>query len=517
VCQSGRPTPASGKGVPPAHLITGVDHEVGEMDPGLAEALNAFGAGRYDECRTRAQALISASSDPSTRADCVGLIILSHLHQGHFAAAREAAERLRSVSPDVCQDLLAQVNRDERDYNAEVSRLQHIVATTKDPEEAARAQLRIARVHHVFGRLEQAGQSCQEVIKRNPSHPEAVCAVSQLALMAMERREYAKGLSLMEEVVGRHPNTPAALRAQTAIPRIYLAQGKPERAVEACSAIARRYRGTEVAAEAQMAIPRIHLVQGKPERAVEAYSAIARRYPETEVAAEAQMAIPMIHLAQGKPERALEAYSAIIRGHPGTEAAAEAQFAMARIHRQQGKIEEAEAAYLTAARNYRGTAPSRQARDALAKMYYSRGKAAMAAGWNPAAVKASLEAYRNGVHADPDTDRKSKYTLHVAELYGGLQRWQEARAAAREVLKLDPPDNLEFAKRRRAARFAIVSYYQQEGRLQEALAGFQNLLAESTDPEERESLASAIADIESQLNPNPLYVETRGAEPKEAQ
>jgi hypothetical protein len=42
--------------------------------------------------------------------------------------------------------MLAQVNREERDYQAEVTRLQRIVATTQDPEEAARAQLGAFRV-----------------------------------------------------------------------------------------------------------------------------------------------------------------------------------------------------------------------------------------------------------------------------------------------------------------------------------------------------------------------------------
>jgi len=140
----------------------------------------------------------------------------------------------------------------------------------------------------------------------------------------------------------------------------------------------------------------------------------------------------------------------------------------------------------------------------------------MAPGYSPAALEASLDAYRKGVHVDPDRDRRSKYSLHVSNLYAGLQRWEEARAAANEVLKLDPPDNPEFAKRRTAARSAIVSYYHQEGRLQEALAGFRGLLAESTDPEERQSLATTVADIESELNPNPLYVETPDVELKEA-
>ena len=162
----------------------GAEREVGEMNPRLAEALNAFGASRYEECRKLAETLAVGRGHRTpptdgTIAEAVALIIFSHLHQGDFAAAREAAQRLRSVSPDVCQDVLAQVNRKERDYNAEVTRLQRIIATTKEPAEAARRQLWTGHAHQRAGALAPAQQSYWKVVSSYPDRPEARAALQE--------------------------------------------------------------------------------------------------------------------------------------------------------------------------------------------------------------------------------------------------------------------------------------------------------------------------------------------------
>jgi hypothetical protein len=105
VSLSGTARPVQGKGGKgPVLTVSQVEPETGEIDSRLAEALNALGGSRYEECRRLAHALIKASGNADTRADCVGIIILSHLHQGDFAAARGAAGHLRSVSADVCQE-----------------------------------------------------------------------------------------------------------------------------------------------------------------------------------------------------------------------------------------------------------------------------------------------------------------------------------------------------------------------------------------------------------------------------
>jgi TolA-binding protein len=216
---------------------TGVEPEGGEMDPRLAKALNAFGAGRYDECRTLAQALISASSDPSTRAECVGLIILSHLDQDHFDAAREAAERLRSVSPDVCQDLLPRVNRDERDYNAEAFRLQHIVATTTDPAEAARAQLWTAHAHQRVGRLELATQSCSKVIQRYPKDTLATQALVRIADIHSRQGRAELAEECYWRVIHHYPRSVRAAHAVGRIAGRYRREEDIETALGICEQV----------------------------------------------------------------------------------------------------------------------------------------------------------------------------------------------------------------------------------------------------------------------------------------
>jgi len=209
-----RSTP-SGKRSPRAVVSKNIESETGEMDPLMEKALNAFGASRYDECRKLAQDLISTSNDSSTRAECVGILILSPLQQGEFASAREAAERLRTVSPDVCQDLLAQVNREERDYNAEVTRLQQIVATTKDPAEAARAQLWTGHAHQWAGRLGMAAESYGRLVDLWPGDACTGRALAGLVIALARAGRAEDGLARCEEVMGRYPQDVNLARSGT--------------------------------------------------------------------------------------------------------------------------------------------------------------------------------------------------------------------------------------------------------------------------------------------------------------
>ena len=230
------------------------------------------------------------------------------------------------------------------------------------------------------------------------------------------------------------------------------------------------------AAEAQLLTAHAHQRAGIVGLALESYWKVIDRYPQQTEAEQAVAQVGSLLMGRRDYARALTHMKAVIRGYPKTRAAARAQLSIGNIHRVQGDREEEEAALLTAARSYRGDPAANAARDTLAVMYYARGAEALARN----DTLSALESYRKGVHVDADRDRKAKRALHVADLYSELQRWAEARAAANEVLKLDPPDKRQFILRRRRARDVIADTYYRQGRYAEALARYAELLVEST-------------------------------------
>jgi tetratricopeptide (TPR) repeat protein len=360
------------------------------MTAELEQLANAFGAGQYVECRRLAESLLAGDHAPAAKQQAAGFLIESHLAEGDFDGARAAANRVGD------QDSIARIGKLESHYGAKVSRLQRIIATTRDPAKAAQAQLLLARAHQVAGREQLAASCYSKVIQAHPRRTEASQAVAHIAALAIQEGNYAKGTSQMREVVRRYPGTPAAAAAQLATGGIYRAAGDT------------------------------------------------------------------------------------------------------------GK---AGAAYLITVRNHRSDPLGARAREELAFLHYAEGAKAEAG----SDVAAALAAYRKGVHADPSRERKAKYSLHIAGLCTRLERWEEARAAANEVLKLNPPTP-QFAAQRRAVRILIAGLCCNQGFYPEALARYEELLAESTDLKEQQTLAATIADIKSQMNPDPLYVETPGGQ-----
>jgi TolA-binding protein len=352
-------------GRPPIGIVINENFtpETGEMDPRLPEAMNVFGAGRYDDCRRLAQALLAAEDAASCRPDAVALIIYSHLHQGDFPAARSAADRLRSVSPDVCEDLLAQVNREERDYQAEVGRLQRIVATTTDPEEAARAQLWTAHAHQRVGRLEVAEGSYRKVVECYPTSPSAPRALAQIAMMAAERGQLEAAERTWWDVIQHFPTSPQAAGAIGRIASRLRRGGDEAGARAACEKVIALAPDSPAAASACEVIYAPLLPPGAPgELPVvhslpvpgASYEAARQRllddYPASESAAHAALQLGDHYLAARKPEEAIRAYMHARRApqHLSPEQRASAMVGLGQALERLGRSDEAAYEYRAA-------------------------------------------------------------------------------------------------------------------------------------------------------------------------
>ncbi len=186
---------------------TGPGRETGVMNSAMREMADAFGTGRFDECRGLAHALLETTDDPALRDQAATYVIQSHLAEGDFESARAEAQRFGD------EQFLARVNKLEADYKAEVSGLQHIVATTDDPAQASRAQLLTARAHQRAGRLDLAAEVCRYIIAQRPDDPIAGDALSQLVNIYLQTQGRDSALRATRSAFDAHADSAVIVRS----------------------------------------------------------------------------------------------------------------------------------------------------------------------------------------------------------------------------------------------------------------------------------------------------------------
>jgi tetratricopeptide (TPR) repeat protein len=277
--------------------------EAGPMDARLREIADAFGRGEHERSRELAEALLDATNDPTLRGEAAAFLVQAYLAEGDFESARAAARRLED------QESLARVNRIEADYKAEVGRLQRIVATTKDPAEAARAQLLTARAHQRVGRGEVALESYWKVVGRHPDAPEAGDAIWWIAEIQWLRDGPDAAIAGCEEAIALAPDRHLGLRGCQAIFQLFIRSGEAghEGMRERLEVLAARHADTVACYVAWLGIGYLHAAEGFLDRAEAVWVPMLNREAglATEFAASTRRA-----LAHLRYDRALAANSA---------------------------------------------------------------------------------------------------------------------------------------------------------------------------------------------------------------
>jgi TolA-binding protein len=205
------------------------------------------------------------------------------------------------VSPDVCQDLLAQVNREERDYNAEVTRLQRIVATTKDPAEAARAQLWTGHAHQRAGVLEPAQQCYWKVVSSYPDRPEARSALFQVVDLHRLRGDPKSAVTVCKMAIDLAPDGDLAVRACEVMRWLGLMheQAPHEETREHLRQIAGGHAGTRAADTARFYIGELYAGEGLSEEAEKEWAALLAERPNAQVAPEVRLRLADLRYTMG--------------------------------------------------------------------------------------------------------------------------------------------------------------------------------------------------------------------------
>ncbi len=186
----------------------GVPGPLVAADPRLAEMATALSVGDLGRCREIAQALLDSADAPDLRAEASSYLVESYLAEGDFAGARAAAQRM-----DDAESLL-RVNKLEAAYNAEVSRLRRIVASTENSEEACTALLQMARAHARFGQAVRAKQAYWSVLERDQHGGHAMVAAQEMLTVEEAAAGTAGARALCLGIIG---SDPTALSAASAI------------------------------------------------------------------------------------------------------------------------------------------------------------------------------------------------------------------------------------------------------------------------------------------------------------
>jgi tetratricopeptide (TPR) repeat protein len=246
------------------------------------------------------------------------------------------------------------VNREERDYQAEVTRLQRLVATTGDPEEAARAQLLTAHAHQKAGRLELAEQSYRKVVARYARSRPAARAVARIAAIAVGRADFEGAKALLSQAGELVPALSQAERmnmiAGMEVRRDRLGEAEQlwwdviEEAVE-----------SPEAADAIIGIVALYQRRGDQSGAIAACEKVVERGPDTRAGTTACELMTAISLPSLLPNTGatpggksasttppadhkaqIRRFSWIASDHPGTAAAAYATKVLAHLQLEEG-------------------------------------------------------------------------------------------------------------------------------------------------------------------------------------
>jgi len=303
-----------------------------------------------------------------------------------------------------------------------------------------------------------------------------------------KRTAHDQAIASLEAVVTAHPGDETGADAAYRIGQTEVFWARYPQALAAFGRVVNEFGASDRALLARLQMGDLQERAGRHAEAEALYGEIITRAPNTLCAAQAVARMKAALVARGDADGAIRRMNDIVNAHPKTEAAARAQFCIGEIHTVAGHMIEAEAAFVCAARECPSSPVIREAKDELARMYYSL----VAATPEEEDLSSALESWRKAAHVDPDPVRRCENLYRIAVVCSHLARYDDARAAAGEILKETDP---AYAKWHESTRELVAVTYYREGRCAEALARFQALLANCYDTERQKGLQAMVDEI----------------------
>jgi tetratricopeptide (TPR) repeat protein len=303
-----------------------------------------------------------------------------------------------------------------------------------------------------------------------------------------KRSAHDQAIAALEAIVAAHPGDETGADAAYRIGETETFWARYPQALTAFGRVVSEFSSSNRALLARLAMGDLQERAGRHTEADTLYAEVVKRAPNTLCAAQAVARTKAALVARGDAATAIRRMNEIVNAHPKTEAAARAQFCLGEIHAVAGETIEAEAAFVAAARECPTSLVVREAKDELAQMYYSL----VAATPGEQDLTAALESWRKAAHVDPDPVRRVETLYRIAVVCLQLAKYDDARAAAEEILKDNSPP---YAKWHDATRALVARTYYREGKYAEALTRFEALLANCQDAQDKKALQIMVDEI----------------------
>jgi tetratricopeptide (TPR) repeat protein len=303
---------------------------------------------------------------------------------------------------------------------------------------------------------------------------------------------YDQTIASLEATLKAHAGDESGADAAYRIGVTEVFWGRSAQALAAFGRVVNEFSFSNRALPARLAMGDIHERAGRYAEAEALYAEIIHRAANSLCAAQAVARIKAARLAQGDAAGASRRMEEIVRAFPKTESAARAQFCIGEIHAMRAETIEAEAAFVSATREYGFSSVAREAKATLAQMYYPLAAATL----GEEDLASALDNWRKAAHVDTDPVRRAETLYRIATVCLQLGRYEEARAAAGEILKEKSP---AYAKWHEATREFVATTYYREGQYAEALTRFEALLAGCKEAERQKALQAMITQIKSDI------------------
>jgi len=239
------------------------------------------------------------------------------------------------------------------------------------------------------------------------------------------------------------------------------------------------------AAEALLLMGRAHWRVGLLDRAIQSYDEAIAQEPNGATAAQALGESMQLLLSARDYARALRRLRTYLRARPRGVGAAQAHMCIARVREARGERREADVALRAAVLAAPSEVVANHARGLLADLHYDAAGMAL----EKADQESAIEEWRQAIHVDPCSERRAWRLYQLSSALARRGRYGEAKAALKELLR---PSKPSYREKHDSAGELLARIDYEQGRVEEAVRGLEEVLATCTDADRRAGIEALL-------------------------